>query len=85
MTRVTELAEMLEPLPEVSPEEMGAYLELVGKEASYVGRLAGELKAGAVHLEEVPPLLDNLAARLAKLASPTSPWRGIGFTREESR
>ena len=46
MARVTELAQMLGPLPEVSAEEMEAYLTLVGKEASYVGRLVGELKAG---------------------------------------
>jgi hypothetical protein len=85
MGRVTELAEMLEPLPEVSAEEMEAYLDLVGKEASYVGRLAGELKAGSLHPEEVAALLDNLAARLAKLASAASPWRGIGNLREESR
>lgn len=78
MARVTELAEMLEPLPEAGLEEMEAYLNLVGKEASYVGRLAGELKAGSVSMEEVPALLDNLAARLAKLACPASPWRGIG-------
>ncbi len=85
MARVTELAEMLEPLPEVSAEEMEAYLTLVGKEASYVGRLVGELKAGSLRSEEVPVLLEKLAARLAKLASPGSPWRGIGRTREECR
>jgi hypothetical protein len=84
MARVTELAEMLEPLPEVSPDELEACLDLVAKEAAYMRRLSGELRVGSLSPEEVPALLDNLAARLAKLASPASPWRGIGRS-EESR
>lgn len=78
MARVAELAEMLEPLPEVSLVEMEGYLTLVGREASYVAHLAGEIKRGALRREEIPSLLENLAARLTKLASPASPWRGIG-------
>jgi hypothetical protein len=84
MGRVTELAEMLEPLPEVSPDELEVCLDLVGKEAAFLRRLSGELKAGSLHSEEVPALLDNLAARLATLASPASPWRGIGSRPEEA-
>jgi len=85
MARVTELEEMLEAPPEVSAEEVEAHLLLVGKEAAYVERLAGELKAGSLRETELPPLLENLAARLAKLANPASHWRRLGRERSEGR
>ena len=76
MARVLELGEMLIDPPEISAEEMEEHLKLVGREAAFVERLAGELKAGCLRSTELPALLENLAARLAKLANPASPWRG---------
>ena len=78
MARVTELEEMLEPPREVSAEEMEEHRSLVGKEAGFVERLAGEIKAGTLNPAELPALLENLGARLSMLARPESPWRGIG-------
>jgi hypothetical protein len=78
MARVLELGEMLIDPPEISTEEMETHLGLVGQEAVFVERLAGELKVGCLRSTELPALLENLAARLAKLANPASPWRGIG-------
>jgi hypothetical protein len=62
-----------------------AHLTLVGREAAFVKRLAGELKAGSLAPAELPALLENLAARLSKLADPARSWRGIGRWRSEVR
>lgn len=69
---------MLIDPPEISTEEMEAHLGLVGQEAVFVERVACELGAGHLGPNELRALLENLAARLAKLANPASPWRGIG-------
>ena len=85
MARVTELVEMIEGAAEDRAKEVEAHLTLVGKEAAFVERLAGELKAGSVPPAELPALLENLAARLSKLADPERSWRGIGRGRSEIR
>jgi hypothetical protein len=72
MARVRELEEMLAAPSEISAEEMEAHLALVGKEAAFVECLAGELQAGHLRPAELPALLENLAARLARLANPAA-------------
>ena len=63
-------------LGRVTAEFRGGYL---------VQSAHGELKAGSVPPAELPALLENLAARLFKLADPERSWRGIGRGRSEIR
>jgi len=47
-------------------------LRRVGREADFVEHLVGDLKDGRVNSWELPALLENLGARLARLARPVS-------------
>ena len=85
MARVMDLVEMIEGATELRAKEVETHLTLVGREAAFVERLAGELKAGILSSAELPALLANLAARLFKLADPARSWRGIGRWRSEIR
>jgi hypothetical protein len=58
-------------------EEARMNLEQVREEASYVERLAAEVRAERLGPGELPALLENLGARLVQLASPKNRWRGL--------
>jgi hypothetical protein len=47
-------------------------LRRVGREADFIEHLVGDLKDGRVNSWELPALLENLGARLARLSHPTS-------------
>jgi len=47
-------------------------LRRVGREADFIEHLVGDLNDGRVNPWELPALLENLGARLARLARPAS-------------
>ena len=64
---------------ELENTETAARMRLlrVGREASFVEHLVGDLKEGRVNSRELPVVLENLGARLAKLAGPATSRRNI--------
>ena len=55
---------------EETPTAIRMRLLRVGREADFLDHLVGDLKAGRVNSWELPAILENLGARLAKLARP---------------
>jgi hypothetical protein len=72
MPEVWEIEDEMEEELEDTETAVRMRLRRVGREADFIEHLVGDLKDGRVHPWELPPLLENLGARLARLACPAS-------------
>ena len=72
MAELWEIEDELEDELEDTETAVRMRLRRVGREADFIEHLVGDLKDGRVNPWELPALLENLGARLARLASPGS-------------
>jgi hypothetical protein len=72
MAKLWEIEDELEEELEDTETAVRMRLRRVGREADFVEHLVGDLKDGRVNPWELPTLLENLGARLARLACPAS-------------
>lgn len=72
MAEIWEIEDELEEELEDTETAVRMRLRRVGREADFIEHLVGDLKDGRVNPWELPALLENLGARLGRLARPES-------------